>query len=99
MPSAASASAAREVSSERTSLSGDDERPGRLQHAVEVALRAQGLLDLVEVADRGAAEHAAVLLVEAAQQAHAEALAAERRRPVLARVGEQLAHVALRARR
>ncbi len=54
---------------------GRHERPGRLEHAVEVAARAERLLDLVEVADRAGSEDAAVLLVEAAQEAHPEALA------------------------
>ena len=48
--------------------------PRNLQHTVEIAVRAQRLLDLLEVADRTCPEHAAVLLVEPTQDAHPEAL-------------------------
>ena len=57
--------------------------PRCLEHTVEVAVRAQRLFDLVEVADCARPEHTSVLLVEAAQDAHAESLPRRRRGPEL----------------
>ena len=71
-------------------------RPGRLEHAVEVALRSQSPLDVFEASDRSRAVHAAVLLVEAPQQVHAKALPCRCAETELgACVLDELAHLAL----
>ena len=96
MPSAASASAAFDVSSLADEAIGLQRRPRRLDDAVEVAARAEGLLDLVEVPDRARAVCLPVRLVERSQQAHPEALARGRGQAELrSRSGEKLPHLAL----
>ena len=70
----------------------EDRGPRLLEHAVEVAAGTERLLDLLTVADRGAAERLAVRGVEPAHEAHPEALARRRGRAVLLpHLGEQLA--------
>ena len=53
---------------------GCDARPRRFQHAVEVALRAERTLDLVEAANGAGAVDPPVLLVEPPEQVHPESL-------------------------
>ena len=66
--------------------------PGAVEKAGQPAVASQSALDLLEVAIRLAAEPRAVVLVEAAQDVHPEALARSRREAELrARLGEQLA--------
>ena len=96
IPSAASASRAGAVRSERTRPSGAiagqtrSSQRGRNPFALERAL------DLGEVAPREPAEPRPVVLVEAAQDVHPEALARLRRQPELARAAlEQLRDLAL----
>ncbi len=77
-------------------LLGRDSRPGAVEHPRQVPARAQRLLDLLSVPDRGPTQHLAIVGVERADEAHPEALARNRRRSVLLPgLAHELAHLSL----
>ena len=83
MPSAASSRRGRDVRSDRTSRSGETAGQTRSSHLPEESLRPQRALDLPEVTPCEPPEARTVVLVEAAQDVHAEPLARMRRQPEL----------------